>query len=92
AMLWALSADPVPVSAFVAVAPAVQPRQVAGPSHAVPGRVLVGAEDGLVGPTREAVEQLTGATLDVVDGLGHAYPADFDDRLAEALGSLVGPP
>jgi dienelactone hydrolase len=89
ALLWALRGQPRTVAGFVAVAPAVWPDQVADPQHVPPGLVLVGAEDEMVEEVVASVRHLPGVGLDVVPGLGHAYPDDFADRLAAQLRRFV---
>jgi dienelactone hydrolase len=89
ALLWALRGQPCTVAGFVAVAPAVWPDQVADPQHVPPGLVLVGAEDEMVEEVVASVRHLPGVGLDVVPGLGHAYPDDFADRLAAQLRRFV---
>jgi hypothetical protein len=62
-------------------------------ARGVRGHVLVGAQDEAVGAVREACELLNDVgvrtTLDVVDGVAHDYPTDFDVRLTSALASLL---
>ncbi len=85
ALLWAISADPVPVAGVVAVSPAVWPEQTSSATDQPPGVVLIGADDDLLPTTREAIEPLPGVRLEVVDGLAHDYPDDFDSWLTATL-------
>lgn len=89
ALLWALQGDPQPVAAVLAVAPAVTAEQVREPAHRPPGVVVIGAEDDLLADAREALRDLPDVRLEVVAGLGHAYPEDFPTRLGAALRVLV---
>jgi dienelactone hydrolase len=92
ALLWALSGNPVPVAGVVAVAPAVWPEQVAGATHRPRGVVVIGSQDDLLPTTRAAVDRLPDVRLEVVDGLGHGYPTDFDRRLPAALDDALTRP
>lgn len=89
ATLWALSATPVPVAGLIAVAPAIWADQTAAATHHPRGVVLIGAEDDLLPTTREAVATLPAVRLEVVDGLGHDYPDDFDAWLPAALDEVL---
>ena len=90
ALLWALSGTPVPVAGVLAVAAAVWRDQVAGLTHEPPGVVVIGDDDDLLASTAETVQDLPTIRLEVVAGLGHDYPHDFDDWLRAALGELLG--
>ena len=93
ALLWALSADPVPVSAYVVVAPSIRPDQLPEQPVSVRGVVLLGAEDALTDEARAAADRLgptARAALDVVEGLAHDYPSDFDTWLGATLVDLIG--
>gem|GEM_PF-1727260 len=92
ALLCALSGQPVPVAGVVAVAPAVWPDQTAGASHRPRGVVVIGSQDDLLPTTREAVGRLPDVRLEVVDGLGHDYPGDFDHWLPAAIDDALGQP
>ena len=92
ALLCALSGQPVDVAGVVAVAPAVWPEQTAGARRQPPGVVVIGSQDDLLPSTREAVDGLPHVRLDVVDGLGHDYPDDFDDRLPAAIDDALRQP
>jgi hypothetical protein len=61
---------------------------------ALPGLMLLGAEDPMNDAIRGAAELLTplGVRVDVVEGLGHAEPADLADRLVAELGRLAAEP
>jgi predicted esterase len=89
ALTWALSSRPSPVAGVLAVAPAIAPDALpAVPATGLaPARILVGADDDLVDVVSAAGERLrpSGFGLDVVPGLGHDFPADFADRLADWL-------
>ncbi|GAA5023646.1 phospholipase [Actinopolymorpha pittospori] len=100
AMRWALAGSPGTPVGFVAVAPAVFPTDLdpalvrAGADRGVPGVILLGEKDDDVGEGAQATyESLRQAglacRLDVVPGLGHTYPDDFDVRLRIALSSLA---
>ena len=90
ALLWALSAEPVPVSAYVLVAPAIRPDQLPQQPRPVRGVVLLGADDALTEAAREAAERI-GPTVrvDVVAGVAHDYPGDFDTWLGATLVELI---
>ncbi len=91
ALLWALSADPVPVSAYVAVAPSIRLEGLPEQPVSVPGVVLLGAEDALTDQARAAVERLgPTARIEVVEGLAHDYPGDFDTWLGATVVELIG--
>ncbi|MQA77632.1 MAG: phospholipase [Streptosporangiales bacterium] len=83
ALLWALTADPRPVASVLLVAPAIDPDRLPAQRALIRGTVIVGADDDLADDVRATVEALSPAelTLDLVDGLDHAYPPDFADRL-----------
>jgi predicted esterase len=89
ALAWALSGRPSPVAGVLAVAPAIAldalPTEPA--TGLDPARILVGAEDDLLDDVSAVGERLrpSGFGLDVVPGLGHSFPADFSDRLADWL-------
>jgi predicted esterase len=92
ALLWAISAQPVPVAGVVAVSPAVWPEQTSGATDQPTGVVLIGADDDLLPTTRDAVEPLPGVRLEVLDGLGHDYPAGFDSWLTATLEEVLTQP
>ncbi len=92
ALLWALGAQPTPVAGVVAVAPAVWREQTSGAIHQPVGVVVIGADDDLLPTTREALEHLPGVRLEVVDGVGHDYPDDFDTWLPPALDEVLPQP
>lgn len=100
AMRWALAGSPGSPVGFVAVAPAVFPKDLepalvrAGVDRGVPGVILLGEKDDDVGEgARATYESLRQAglacRLDLLPGLGHTYPDDFDIRLRTALEPLV---
>jgi dienelactone hydrolase len=98
ALQWALSGNPCRVSGVIAVAPAASASTLparASEDQLNPALIVVGADDDL----SDEVVEIAGAlgsgrsgrfTLDVVPGLGHAFPDDFPARLAAALGPLPG--
>ena len=92
ALLWALTAEPVPVARLLVVAPAVVPEQLpAEPADRVPGLVLLGADDGFAGPVQAMAGRLeaAGLRLETVDGLEHRYPDDFAARLVAELDQVT---
>jgi predicted esterase len=92
ALVWALGADPVPVAGVLSVAPYVLPDQLPAVPRRTAGLVLVGAADGALPYVRGIEARLAdaGVRVEVVDGLGHAYPDDFATRLPGDLARLVG--
>jgi predicted esterase len=102
AMLMTLTADPEAPERFLVVNPAlghveVDPgttRRAGG--RGVRGHVLLGADDEAYDAVTAAVAQLNDGgvrtTLDVVEGLAHAYPGDFATRLHAALPGLLSGP
>ncbi|MEU4390953.1 phospholipase [Kribbella sp. NPDC023855] len=89
AVNWAVSADPVPVSGAVVLAPALRelPEQAQGPLS--PASIVIGTEDDLLEVVDGAEQRLTklGFTVERVPGLGHEIPQDFAARLADLLPS-----
>lgn len=90
ALHWALTGDPLPVAGVVAVAPAASTDRL--PSHAAqtplrPALLVVGSQDELSGDVAAIGRELAshGFVVDVVPGLGHAFPDDFGTRLETAL-------
>ena len=92
ALVWALSADPVPVAGVLSVAPYVLPDQLPAVLHRTAGLVLVGTADGAFPYVRGIEPRLAeaGVRVEVVEGLGHTYPEDFPGRLPDHLARLVG--
>jgi hypothetical protein len=80
------------VAAVVGVAPAIWPEQTAGAVLQPPGVVVIGSDDDLLPTTREALEHLPHVRLEVVDGLTHDYPDDFDAWLPAALDEVLARP
>ena len=85
--------------AFFVVAPAIGPEQLdpalvaEAVGRGVRGTVLLGEDDDDVGENARAsfgslLDAGMAVELVVVPGLGHAFPADFPDRLAKSLSSL----
>ncbi len=92
ALLWALSGDPAPVHSYVVVAPSIGPDQLPHEPLSVSGVMLLGGNDDLTDAARAAAEQLSPTTrVDLIAGLAHDYPADFDGWLAATLADLVRP-
>jgi predicted esterase len=97
ALRTALAGEPFAVAGFVLAGPAVRPEHVqewsgaaaSAAARGVRGAFIVGERD----PVREPVEALNAeltaqglaCTLEIVPGLGHSFPQDFDARLARAL-------
>ena len=81
---WALTGRPVPVAGVLAMAPALRDL----PAGAMPlpqATIWIGAEDDLLATVEGSADQLKGFTIERIPGLGHAFPADFADRLAAVL-------
>jgi dienelactone hydrolase len=99
AMQWATDPRDIVPDAFLVVCPAVavdrldQAAVSAAAARGVRGHVLVGADDAGTEPAVAAVDLLRSegieVSLDVVDGLGHAYPDDFIDRTRPVLDRLL---
>jgi dienelactone hydrolase len=100
AMQWATEPTDVVPAAFLVVCPAIGVGRLnvaalsAAAARGVRGHVLLGGDDGGTERALEAVDVLRsegiGVTVDVVDGLGHAYPDDFVDRARPVLARLLG--
>ena len=92
ALLWALSADPVPVAQLLVVAPSIRPEEQPGePLGHVEGLVLLGSDDDLSGAVLVIADRLeaAGLRLETVAGMAHDYPDDFAARLAAELRAFV---
>ncbi|TCC64424.1 phospholipase [Kribbella pittospori] len=87
ALDWALTARPVQVAGVIAMAPALRELPTTAAGSLSPASILIGADDGLVETVDQAAERLTGfgCTIERLPGLGHGFPTDFSDRLAELL-------
>lgn len=96
AIQWALAGRPGRPAGFIAMAPAVGPAQVdpadltRAVARGVTGTAIIGDEDDDVRDDAvPAIDALSRAgmacRLETVPGLGHAFPADFPHRLAQAL-------
>jgi pimeloyl-ACP methyl ester carboxylesterase len=94
AVTLAIDGTSVPVDGFVAVAPGFhrigQPRtDLAEARRGIRGVIIAGEHDSLRGEAEAVHRNITrngvACGLVVEPGLGHAYPADFDERLAEAI-------
>ncbi|MEV6268014.1 phospholipase [Kribbella sp. NPDC051936] len=81
---WALTGRPVPVAGVLAMAPALR-ELPAGGTPLSPATIWIGAEDDLLETVEGSADQLKGFTIEPIPGLGHAFPADFADRLAAVL-------
>jgi acetyl esterase/lipase len=99
AMLMTLTANLDAPQRFLVVCPALG-RITLDPGTArraaargVRGHVVLGADDEAYDAVTAAVALLSAAgvatTLEVVEGLGHDYPADFAERLPVALDALL---
>lgn len=100
AMRWALAGWPGEPGRFIAVAPAIDPDHIdyaiasAAAQRGLTGHVILGeADDDVRDEALAALEELREAglasRLDLVPGLGHDFPADFDDRLRLILAAGV---
>jgi dienelactone hydrolase len=96
AILWALAGEPGRPAGFIAVAPAIGPAHLdptqvtAAVARGVTGTVLLGERDDDVrDDALPAIDGLHRAglrcALDLIPGLGHAFPDDFPVRLHDAL-------
>jgi hypothetical protein len=96
AIRWALAPEPGGPAGFVAMAPAVEAEQLdrdaitAAGRRGVTGFVVLGVEDdevrdGALATVAGLRDAGLPCRLDSVAGLGHAFPADFDDRLRRIL-------
>jgi dienelactone hydrolase len=89
ALRWALTDEPFAAAGVIAVAPAITvdglPASIS--DRLTPARLLVGGDDDLGDDVMAVWGRLksVGFTLDVVPGLGHAFPADFPSRLTAWL-------
>jgi dienelactone hydrolase len=92
ALLWSTSGSPVDVAGVVAVSPAIWPQQTAQVGQQPVGVVLIGSADDLLATTQSALELLPGVRLEVVEGLAHDYPHDFDGWLQAALDEVLPQP
>jgi hypothetical protein len=86
-------------SAFLVVCPAIgvsgldRAALPGAAARGARGHAVLGAEDSGTESALEALEMLRAegidVSIDVVEGLGHDYPADFAARVAPVLGRLV---
>jgi dienelactone hydrolase len=82
---WALTGRPAPVAGVLAVAPALR-ELPAERTPLSPATIWIGADDDLLEVVDGAADQLPGFTIERIPGLGHAFPADFAERLARTVG------
>lgn len=87
ALDWALTAQPRPVAGVVVLAPALRQLPAAAHGALEPAVVFMGTDDDLLEVVEEAGEQLRGfgVSVELLPGVGHEFPADFDARLSEVL-------
>lgn len=90
ALNLALEGQVVVASSVVMVAPFAGPDRNLPPAwRRMKVSILIGEKDIYRDPVERLAEQLKQSdhhvSLEVVPGLGHAYPANFDDRLAALL-------
>lgn len=91
------ASEPGRIAGAIAVGPYV-PKDAVGPlaeALAVPTAIIVGERDTEGRPGSESIARRLGergvqVRLDVVAGLGHAYPPDMPQRLAAALKLVLG--
>ncbi len=96
----ALRGEPFAVRGVVTVAAGVRPGTEVPAWRRDEAPPLLWFLTGERDVSREAIEELHmtlrdrgfGSRLEVVPDLGHEFPADFGDRLAEALGWVLGGP
>ncbi len=92
ALLWALSADPVPVARLLVVAPSIRAEEQPGePLEHIEGLVLLGADDDLSDGVLVIADRLeaAGLRLETVAGMAHHYPDDFAARLTTELDTMA---
>jgi len=102
AVSWALAGGPLRTGAFLAlgtglsdVAPDAPRALDQAAARGARGRLIVGAADEALDDAHALHEALrrdgVSSDLQVVSGLGHDLPDDFDARLTEVLGLLLPP-
>jgi predicted esterase len=84
---WALTAEPVPVTGLIAVAPALRQLPTAAAGSLSPATILIGTDDDLVETIDESASRLSalGCTIRRLPDLGHEFPRDFAALLASTL-------
>lgn len=99
ALRLALQEQPIPARGFVAVAgggraEALEPLFEGAAQRGVRGTLIIGERDPARAPVEELHEALSRAglvvRLEVVPGLGHDYPGDFDGHMQTALRFVLG--
>ncbi|WP_410789784.1 alpha/beta hydrolase [Kribbella sp. C-35] len=87
ALDWALTGRPTAVAGVLALAPALRELPAYAGGKLSPATIWIGTDDDLLEVVDGAAEQLTGfgCSIERLPGLGHAFPAAFDELLAGVL-------
>jgi dienelactone hydrolase len=87
ALDWALTGRPTPVAGVLALAPALRQLPAYAGGKLSPATIWIGTDDDLLEVVDGAAEQLTGfgCRIERLPGLGHTFPAGFDELLATVL-------
>ena len=90
ALDWALTAVPAPVAGVLVLAPALRELPATAAGKLSPATIWIGADDDLSEVVEGAAGKLEsfGCRIERIPGLGHAFPADFDDRLGDLAGQV----
>ncbi|MFI5696261.1 serine aminopeptidase domain-containing protein [Kribbella sp. NPDC051586] len=90
ALNWALTAQPTPVAGVLVLAPALRELPATAAGTLSPATIWIGDDDDLREVVEGAAGQLEGfgCTIERIPGLGHSFPADFDDRLRGLAGQM----
>ncbi|MER7244293.1 phospholipase [Kribbella sp. NPDC000426] len=90
ALNWALTAQPMPVVGVLALAPALRELPATAARKLSPATIWIGTDDDLLEVAEGAADKLEsfGCTIERIPGLGHTFPADFDERLGDLAGQV----
>jgi predicted esterase len=85
ALDWALTGRPTAVAGVLALAPALREVPAYAGGKLSPATIWIGTDDDLLEVVDGAASQLTGFEIERLPGLGHTFPAGFDELLAGVL-------
>ncbi|TDO66657.1 hypothetical protein EV651_104224 [Kribbella sp. VKM Ac-2571] len=87
ALDWALTGRPAAVAGVLALAPALRELPASADGKLSPATIWIGTDDELLEVVDGGAEQLTrfGCRIERLPGLGHTFPAGFDELLAGVL-------
>ncbi|RZT28396.1 hypothetical protein EV649_2173 [Kribbella sp. VKM Ac-2569] len=87
ALDWALTGRPTAVAGVVALAPALRELPAYADGKLSPATIWIGTDDDLLEVVDGAASKLTGfgCNIERLPGLGHTFPAGFDELLAGVL-------